>query len=179
MRLAILLPILLVLSYGQSMAQGAKQHQNEEIIEEASRFLSTTAESMAEIMHILFRKHGTPSAYIRGEEFSLAVFGGIRFGKGELITPDGKVQWVRWRGGTLGIEAGMSDSRVFTLIYNLKDTEDLFSRFVSSAEGGVFVFGGISVAVMHQGEEVVMAHMRAGRGIKIGVNIGSMKYRKW
>ena len=44
-----------------------------------------SSESVAEVMDVIFNKHGGPSAYIRGEEAGGAFVLGARYGRGELL----------------------------------------------------------------------------------------------
>ena len=78
-----------------------------------------------------FNDFGKPSAYIEGEEFSGAFFGGLRFGGGKIYFKDGTNKDIYWNGPSIGFDLGANASKVFTLIYNLDlaNINNIFVRF--------------------------------------------------
>ena len=60
------------------------------------------------------------------------------------------------------------------LVYNLYDTGDLFHRF-GAGEGQAYLIGGFTVSYLRRGD-VVLIPVRAGAGLRLGANIGYMKF---
>ncbi len=144
------------------------------LVVEGARYLGTSAENMAEVVSRLFSEYGPPDAVIRGEEVSAAIMLGLRYGRGDLLFPSGDIKPIYWRGPSAGIDTGGNAAKSFALIYNLKDPEDIYRRFVG-VEGSAFYLGGISVNFL-QRDETIVAPMRVGVGIRLGANIGYVKF---
>lgn len=132
------------------------------------------AEGLAGLIEDILRKQGEPSAYITGEEAGGAVVFGLRYGKGMLHHQAGGDKKVYWTGPSVGFDFGGQASKVFVLVYNLHDTEDLFTRF-GSAEGSAYVVGGMTASYLRKGD-LVLIPIRTGLGVKLGVNAGYMKF---
>ncbi|MEE9551546.1 MAG: EipA family protein, partial [Gammaproteobacteria bacterium] len=65
---------------------------------------------------------------------------------------------------------------VFVLVYNLPNAETIFQRF-PAIDGSFYWIGGVG-ANYHQVDDIVLAPMRLGVGLRAGVNIGYMHYKK-
>ena len=66
------------------------------------------------------------------------------------------------------------------LVYNLHDTVELFHRF-GAGEGQAYLIGGFTVSYLRRGN-VVLIPVRSGAGLRLGANIGYMKFSqklKW
>ena len=66
-----LLVVLLLSFINKSNAQQVDQVETlteSEVVKIASRWFGMSSESIAEVMDVIFNKHGGPSAYIRGAE---------------------------------------------------------------------------------------------------------------
>ncbi len=144
------------------------------VVIEAAKFLGTSAENMAEIVGRIFSEYGPPSAIIKGEEVSAAIMIGLRYGRGELLMQDGQQRPIYWRGPSAGIDTGGNAAKSFSLIYGLNQPEDIYKRFVG-VEGSAFYLGGVSVNFL-QRDEIIVAPMRAGVGMRLGANIGYVKF---
>ena len=151
-------------------------YSQENLLEEASGHLGKGAEGMAKVMEKLFSDLGRPSGYIVGTEGSAAFFVGLKTGNGQLFHKIEGQQKIHWIGPSLGIEAGGNLSKVFTLVYNLYDTEDLFTRY-PALEGNAYFIGGVSVSY-HQKGDVILAPIRLGVGMRLGANVNYVKYTK-
>lgn len=148
-----------------------------EEVEDAVQGLSgEISENMALALNRIFTDYGSPSAFITGEETSAALFFGLTFGKGELRTKSGTRREIHWQGPSIGFDLGAEGTQTFILIYNLADAEKLYQRFPGVA-GRVFIIGGVGVTYL-QSENVILAVMRSGVGIRAGVNTGYIKFRK-
>lgn len=160
-------------------AQNDNSSRNEQfsqsaIIVAAAEYLGTTAESMAEIIDKVFSRHGPPAAVIRGEEMSVAMIFGLRYGRGVLQFANGDEQPIYWRGPSAGIDTGANAAKSFALVYGVKQPEDLHKRF-GGVDGSLFYVGGIAVNYL-QRDNIVLAPMRVGVGLRIGASVGYLKF---
>ena len=142
----------------------------------AAKYLGTTAESMAEIMDRVFSQYGIPDAIIRGEEVSAAVVFGLRYGRGTLEMRSGVQHPIYWRGPSAGVDSGGNAAKSFTLVYGIQNVEEVYSRF-GGVDGSAFYLGGVAVNYL-QRDDIVMAPMRAGVGLRAGVSIGYLKFTR-
>ena len=140
----------------------------------SAKYLGATAESMGEIIDRIFSRYGTPSAIIRGEELSVSVVIGARYGRGNLLFPDGRDYPIYWRGPSAGVDMGAAGSKSFTLVYNIDEPEDLYRRF-AGVDGSLVALGGVGFNYL-QGGNTVLAPMRVGVGYQIGVSLGYLKF---
>ena len=140
----------------------------------SAKYLGATAESMGEIIDRIFSRYGTPSAIIRGEELSVSVVIGARYGRGNLLFPDGRDYPIYWRGPSAGVDMGASGSKTFTLVYNIDEPQDLYRRF-AGVDGSLVALGGVGFNYL-QGGNTVLAPMRVGVGYQIGVSLGYLKF---
>ena len=152
----------------------------ESILNEATGLFGKGAQGIARVIEKIFADLGRPNAYIAGNEVSGAIAIGLRYGDSQLVHKIEGSQRIHWTGPSIGFDVGGNGSKVFTLIYNLYDTEDIFKRF-PGGEGNIYYIGGIGVNYQRSGN-IVIAPIRLGVGLRAGVNVGWMKYskrRKW
>jgi hypothetical protein len=71
---------------------------------------------------------------------------------------------------------GGNASKVFTLIYNLPNTEAIYQRF-PGVEGSAYLIAGVGVNYQQNGR-VILAPMRTGVGARLGANVGYLHYSK-
>ena len=142
----------------------------------AAKYLGTTAESMAEIMDRVFSQYGIPDAIIRGEEVSAAVVFGLRYGRGTLEMRSGAQHPIYWRGPSAGVDTGGNAAKSFTLVYGIQNVGEVYSRF-GGVDGSAFYLGGVAVNYL-QRDNIVIAPMRAGVGLRAGVSIGYLKFTR-
>ena len=153
------------------------EHYTEnEIVKIVTNYFGMSAETAAEIVNAVFDKYGEPQAYIKGEEASGAIAFGLRFGRGEIVMRDGTTEPVYWRGPSAGFDTGAYASKVFTLVYNVTSTDDIYKRF-PGVEGSAFFIAGIAVNYQKRGD-IVLAPMRTGVGMRLGVNLGYLNYTR-
>jgi hypothetical protein len=151
-------------------------YSEDEVINAASEFFGVTAATMAEAIHEVFARNGEPNAYIKGEEPSGAILIGSRYREGTLAMKSGQTAHVFWQGPSAGWDFGGDAAKVFTLIYNLPDTDAIYQRF-PGVSGSAFFIGGIGVIYQPRGD-IVLAPMRAGVGLRLGANIGYLNYTR-
>jgi hypothetical protein len=147
-----------------------------EVVNGVSNFMGVPAEAAAGAVERIFRDNGEPTAYIAGEEGSGAFGVGVRYGKGLLYMKGQPPMQVYWQGPSLGWDFGANASRVFTLAYNLHVPEVIFRRY-PGVEGSAYFIGGLGVNYQ-RAEEVTLAPIRAGVGLRLGANVGYLAYSK-
>ncbi len=146
------------------------------ILDEASDFLGAGTEGLGELIEKIFKEQGRPNAYIKGNEGSGAVVVGTRFGDGILTRKNGGSTKVHWTGPSIGFDAGGNLSKVFVLVYNLDNIDNLFQRF-PAIDGSYYFVGGVG-ANYHQSGKIILAPIRLGVGLRAGINVGYMKYTR-
>lgn len=132
------------------------------------------AEGLAGLLEDLLRKQGEPSAYITGREAGGALVVGVRYGEGTLHHGIEGDRPVYWTGPSLGFDFGADANKVFVLVYNLHDSQELYKRF-PGAEGNAYVVGGFTASYMRRGDTVLIP-IRLGVGARLGINAGYMRF---
>lgn len=155
----------------------ADTYSEDEIVQAAERFFGAGAEGLATVVRRVFEDLGRPNAYITGDEGSGALGFGLRYGKGRLRIK-GTLGGTRvyWQGPSVGFDTGGNASKVFTLVYNLRNAEDLFERY-PGVEGSAYYIGGVGVNYQRR-NNVTLAPMRAGVGFRLGANVGYLHYSR-
>jgi hypothetical protein len=140
----------------------------DEIVQAGSDFFGVTTEVMAKAVQRVTEDLGLPDGYIKGDEGSGAFVVGLRYGSGWLIRKNMEPIKVYWKGPSVGFDFGGNGSKVFTLVYNLKEERRLYQRF-PGVEGSIYFVAGIGVNYLRSGG-VTLAPMRTGVGLRAGVN---------
>ena len=158
-------------------AAGGTYTQNE-IANRAANFFGSTTEGLARAVERVFSEKGSPNAYITGVEGSGAIVVGLRYGDGDLFMKANGERPVKvyWQGPSVGFDLGGNASKVFTLVYNLPNTEAIYQRF-PGVEGSAYVVAGVGVNYQQNGR-VILAPMRTGVGLRLGANVGYLHYSK-
>jgi len=154
----------------------ANTYRRNDLFSAGERVFGKGAEGMAGILEKILKEQGEPNAYIAGREASGAVVVGLRYGSGILSHRIEGDQPIYWTGPSVGFDLGGNASKVFVLVYNLYDTEDMYRRF-PEGEGHLYFVGGFSATYLRRGN-IVLIPIRLGVGARAGVNIGYMKFRK-
>lgn len=160
-------------------AAGAAENDGytqEEILAKATGFFGETTEGLAKAIEHVFEDQGRPNGLITGEEFSGAIGIGLRFGKGTLNRKGGASRQVHWQGPSVGFDLGGNASKVFVLIYQLGDSEQIYQRF-PGVEGTFYFVAGVGVNYQKSGD-IVLAPIRTGVGLRAGANVGYLHYTK-
>lgn len=161
-------------------AARTETYSRDELVNAVSDFFGVTAEAAGSIVERVFRENGQPTGYIAGEEGSAAIAVGLRYGKGLLYMKNREASPVYWQGPSFGWDFGGNASRVFTLCYNLQYPEAVFRRY-PGVEGSAYLIGGLGVNYQ-RAEQITLAPIRAGVGLRLGANIGYLAYsrkRNW
>lgn len=158
----------------------ATTYSMEDIQATSTDFFGSVNSNLAAVIAFAFEKAGRPNGYIVGQEAGGAFLAGVRYGDGQLHLKDGSVTQVFWRGPSIGADLGASQSRTIFLVYHLKSKEDVF-KLVSGIDGSAFVIGGVGITFLSDGK-TVLAPIRTGPGLRLGVNAGYLKFtpqRNW
>ena len=179
---ALLLGLALVLApLSSGNAQSTTQteentYDQESVMDAATGFFGSGAKSLAKAIEKVFADNGRPNAYILGNEGSAALIIGLRYGDGTMFHKIEGERRVHWTGPSVGFDAGANLSKVFVLVYNLYDTDELYRRF-PAVEGSFYYIGGVGLNYQQRGD-IVLAPIRVGIGLRAGANLGYMKYSK-
>jgi hypothetical protein len=146
----------------------------EDIFTAAGNVFGNGAEGLAGILEDILKDQGEPIAYIAGEEAGGAFVLGVRYGSGVMRHRTEGDRVVYWTGPSIGFDFGADASKVFVLVYNLHDAQQLFRRY-PGAEGRAYFVGGFSANYMRRGD-VVLIPIRLGVGARLGVNAGYMRF---
>lgn len=138
------------------------------------------ATGLAALIEDILKDQGEPNAYIAGSEGSGAVVVGLRYGSGTMVHAVEGERDVYWTGPSVGFDIGGDANKVFVLVYNLYDSQELYKRF-PAGEGRLYFVGGFSASYLRRGD-VVLIPVRLGVGWRAGANVGYMKFsekRRW
>jgi hypothetical protein len=164
----------------EANAADGQTFQQQELLRAAEGTFGKGAAGLAGILERTLKEQGRPNAYIAGREASGAVVVGLRYGKGQMFHKIEGQQPVYWTGPSVGFDLGGDANKVFVLVYNLYDSEDLYRRF-PEVEGRVYFVGGFAATYLRRGN-IVLIPIRLGVGWRQGVNLGYMKFShkaKW
>ncbi|MGV6873025.1 DUF1134 domain-containing protein [Pseudochelatococcus sp. B33] len=151
----------------------------EEIIESGHRFFGSTSRGLALAVQNVFERWGQPNGYILGQEATGSFFGGLRYGEGKLYTRSQGERTLFWQGPSLGFDFGGAGNRTMILVYNLAAVEQMFQRF-AGVDGSAYLVAGFAVSALagqgEPGRDIVLVPIRTGVGLKLGINIGYLKF---
>ncbi len=146
----------------------------DDIFSAAEGVFGSGAEGLARLIEDILHDQGEPTAYIAGQEAGGAFVVGVRYGSGTMHHQIEGDRAVYWTGPSLGFDFGADANKVFVLVYNLHDSQDLFRRF-PGAEGHAYFVGGFNAQYLRRGD-VVLIPIRMGVGLRLGVNAGYMRF---
>ncbi|MET0361783.1 MAG: DUF1134 domain-containing protein [Sphingobium sp.] len=149
-------------------------YQRDDVIAGAEGVFGKGAEGLASMIEKILKDQGEPIGYIAGREASGAIIVGLRYGSGTLTHKIEGERKVYWTGPSVGFDVGGNASKVFVLVYNLFDTQALFSRF-PGGEGAAYLVGGFTATYLRK-NDIVLIPIRLGVGWRLGVNAGYMKF---
>jgi hypothetical protein len=155
-------------------AEAANTYKRDDVLTAAEGVFGKGASGLAGIVEDILKDQGQPNAYIAGREAGGAIGVGLRYGSGELFHKVEGQRKVYWTGPSIGFDVGGDANKVFVLVYNLYDSQELYKRF-PAGEGRVYFVGGFSASYMRRGD-VVLIPVRLGVGWRLGVNAGYMKF---
>jgi hypothetical protein len=150
--------------------------QKDDLMGAAEGVFGKGAKGLAGIIEDILKKQGEPNGYIVGREGGGAFIVGLRYGSGTLYHRIEGEKPAYWTGPSIGFDAGANAGSTFVLVYNLYDSEDLYKRY-PSAEGVAYLVGGFNASYLRRGD-VVLIPIRVGAGLRLGANVGYMKFSK-
>ena len=151
-------------------------YQKDDLIGAAESVFGKGAQGLGKLIEDILKKQGRPNGYIVGRESGGSFILGLRYGSGTLNHRVEGEKPVYWTGPSLGMDAGANSGSALILVYNLDDTEDMYNNF-GATEGAAYVGGGFNVGHMRRGD-VVLIPIRVGAGLRLGVNVGYMRFSK-
>lgn len=155
-------------------------YKKDDLIGAAEGVFGKGAAGLAGILEKILKDQGEPNAYIAGREVAGAFVVGLRYGSGTMQHKVEGQRPVYWTGPSIGFDVGGDATKVFTLVYNLYDSQDLYKRY-PQVEGRAYFVGGFSATYLRRGS-VVLIPVRLGVGVRLGANVGYMKFSeksKW
>ena len=155
-------------------AQQGATFRRDDLIGAAEGVFGKGAKGLGELMEKILKDQGEPNGYIAGREASGAFVVGFRYGSGTLMHKVEGQRAVYWTGPSLGFDVGGDAAKVFVLVYNLYDSQDLYKRF-AQVEGRAYFVGGLSATYLRRGD-IALIPVRLGVGVRLGANIGYMKF---
>jgi len=151
-------------------------YSRKEVDEQVMGFFEGGARGLADLISRAFERYGEPAGFIKGNEGAGALVVGLRYGEGWLYLKNGKKAYVYWQSPSVGFDLGVNASKVFCLVYNMTDPSQIYQRF-PSIDGSAYVVGGFGMNYQQAGN-VVLAPIRFGVGLRLGVNAGYMGFTK-
>lgn len=148
--------------------------EQDELLSAAEGVFGRGASGLAGLLENILKDQGRPNAYIAGNEAAGAIGVGLRYGSGRMFHKIEGERPVYWTGPSIGFDVGGDANKVFVLVYNLYDSQELYKRF-PAGEGRAYLVGGFSASYMRRGD-VVLIPVRLGVGWRLGVNAGYMKF---
>jgi hypothetical protein len=155
---------------------GSGTYSSNEILAAGHSFFGSVSKGLASVVEYAFKSQGRPNGYILGQDAGGAFVAGLRYGEGTLYTKDAGTHRVYWQGPSIGYDLGAEGSKVMVLVYNLADPQEIYQRF-GGVDGSAYIVGGVGLTFQKSGE-VIVAPIRAGVGLRLGANIGYLKYTR-
>jgi hypothetical protein len=153
----------------------ANQYSPNEIIDAGHRFFGGVSRDLAQLVEKAVSQWGLPNGYILGEEASGAFIGGLRYGDGTLYTRNAGDVRVFWQGPSFGFDYGADGARTMMLVYNLPQTGAIFNRF-GGINGSAYLIGGFGMTALTGNNNMVVVPIRSGIGLRLGANLGWVKF---
>jgi hypothetical protein len=166
--------LLLALLAAQPAAAQQTQFSSNEILDAGHRFFGGVSRGLAQVVEKAFSQWGLPNGYILGEEAGGAFVAGLRYGEGTLFTKNAGDLRVFWQGPSVGFDAGGDGARTMMLVYNLPATEAIYERF-AGIDGSAYFIGGFGMTAL-TANNIVLVPIRSGVGLRLGANIGYLKF---
>ena len=151
-------------------------YSENEVVDAGHRFFGSLSKGLAKAVQWAFQKQGRPNGYILGEDAGGAFVAGLRYGEGKLFTKNYGERRVFWQGPSIGYDFGGDGNRTMTLVYNLRSPGGIYRRF-GGVQGAAYLVGGVSVQLL-TADDTTLAPIRTGVGLRLGANIGYLKYTR-
>jgi len=149
-------------------------YSSDELVNAGHRFFGDVSRGLASVIEKAVSNWGLPNGYVLGEEGGGAFVAGLRYGEGTLYTKNAGDLRVYWQGPSVGFDWGGDGARTMTLVYNLPSTQAIYQRFVG-IDGSAYIVGGFGMTAL-TANNIVLVPIRSGIGLRLGANIGYLKY---
>ena len=146
----------------------------DELVSAGHKFFGNVSRGLASVIERAVSQWGLPNGYVLGEEGSGAFVAGLRYGEGTLYTKNAGDLRVYWQGPSVGFDWGGDGARTMTLVYNLPATNAIYQRF-GGIDGSAYIVGGFGMTAL-TANNIVLVPIRSGLGLRLGANIGYLKY---
>ncbi|MBS0534309.1 MAG: DUF1134 domain-containing protein [Proteobacteria bacterium] len=146
----------------------------DEIVGTGHQFFGTVSRGLAQVVEKAVSQWGQPNGYILGQEGSGAFVVGLRYGDGTLYTKNAGDLRVFWEGPSIGFDTGGEGARTMMLVYNLPATDAIYQRF-AGVDGSAYFIGGFGMTAL-TANNIVLVPIRSGVGLRLGANIGYLKF---
>ena len=146
----------------------------DELVGAGHKFFGNVSRGLASIIERAVSQWGLPNGYVLGEEGSGAFVAGLRYGEGTLYTKNAGDLRVYWQGPSVGFDWGGDGARTMTLVYNLPATQAIYQRF-AGIDGSAYIVGGFGMTAL-TANNIVLVPIRSGIGLRLGANIGYLKF---
>lgn len=151
-------------------------YSSNEIVSAGHKFFGGVSKGLANVVEHAFGNQGRPNGYILGDEAGGAFVAGLRYGEGTLYTKNAGVHRVYWQGPSFGYDFGAEGSKTMILVYNLQHVDQIYNRF-AGVDGSAYFVGGVGVTFQTY-DDIVLAPIRSGVGLRLGANVGYLKYTR-
>lgn len=145
-----------------------------ELVGAGHRFFGGVSRGLATIIEKAVSQWGLPNGYVLGQEGGGAFVVGLRYGEGVLYTKNAGDLKVFWQGPSLGWDVGGEGARTMMLIYNLPATNAIYQHF-AGVDGSAYFIGGFGMTVL-TANRIVLIPIRSGVGVRLGANVGYLKF---
>ena len=170
----LILAVLIGFPVAPALAQAPERYSSNEILDAGHRFFGGISRGLASVVERAFSTWGQPNGYVLGQEGGGAFIGGLRYGEGTLYTKNAGDLRVYWQGPTVGFDWGGEGARTMMLVYNLPATDAVYQRF-AGVDGSAYFIGGFGMTAL-TANNIVVVPIRAGVGVRLGANIGYLKF---
>ena len=155
-------------------AAESETFDQDSVLRDAKAYFGKGAEGLGKVIEKAFKENGRPNGYIKGEEAAGAITVGLIYGNGTLILKNAKSRHVWWSGPSIGFDLGANASKVFVLVYNMRQPSSIFQRF-PAVDGSFYYVGGVGINYQRR-DRIVLAPIRLGVGLRAGASIGYVHY---
>ena len=146
----------------------------EEIKTAGHRFFGSVSKGFMSAIEYTFQRAGRPNGYILGEEAGGAIIAGLRYGEGVLYTKDAGEHRLYWQGPRSATTSAPRAPRPWSL--STPGPREIYSAF-AGVDGSAYLVGGVGVTFLAD-SHVILAPIRSGLGLRLGANIGYLKYTR-
>jgi hypothetical protein len=151
-----------------------QRYSSNELVNAGHQFFGGISQGLASVIEKAISNWGQPNGYVLGQEAGGAIVAGLRYGDGTLYTKNAGDLRVYWQGPSLGFDWGGDGARTMMLVYNLPRTDAVYQRF-AGVDGSAYIIGGFGMTAL-TANNILVVPIRAGVGLRLGANIGYLKF---